>query len=56
MVASAMDADICVYEWRGDDEEDGLVYALVPVVRVLGRMGIRDEFVVWVGTCISCVC
>ena len=56
MVVYAMDADVRVYEWRCDDDEDGLVYALVPVVRVLGRMGIRDEFAVWVGTCISCVC
>ena len=41
---------------RGDDDEDGLVYALVPVVRALGRMRIRDEFAVWIGSCISCVC
>ena len=45
-----------VYEWRCDDDEDGLVYALVPVVRALGRMRIRDEFAVWIGSCISCVC
>ena len=38
------------------DEEDGLVYALVPVVRALGRMRIRDEFAVLIGSCISCVC
>ena len=49
-------ADVCVREWRYDDDEDGLLYGLVPVVRVLGKMGIRDEFVVLVGSCISCVC
>ena len=39
------DADVCVREWRYDDDEDGLLYGRVPVVRVLSKMGIRDEFV-----------
>ena len=39
------DADVCVREWRYDDDEDGLLYGRVPVVRVLSKMGIRDESV-----------